>query len=116
MHRWHRAVNDGDADAARAVAADDVDVGGPRGTATGVDAFTDWVRRSGAHLEPVSWHPVDATTVVVEQDATWPGRADAGAGRAPVRVATLFRVDGQRVARAVRFDDLHAALIAAGGR
>jgi hypothetical protein len=117
VRAWHRAVNAGDTDAARAVSADGIVMGGPKGETTGVATLVEWVGQSGIHLEPVDWHPVDGTTVVVEQDATWPGTGAAGPqpGTAPVRVATLFRTDGQRVTAALRFDGLHEALAAASG-
>lgn len=113
VHVWHRAVNDQDTDTAREVASDRIVMGGPRGQAVGVEAFIDWIGQAGIHLRPVSWHPVDSSTVVVEQDATWPGNPQAGADHGAMRVATLFRLDNGRITAALRFDDLHAAVIAA---
>jgi hypothetical protein len=115
VQEWHRVVNDKDIDAARAAVAEDVVIGGPKGEATGVDVFIDWVEHAGIHLTPVSWHPVDDETIVVEQDATWHHNPHAYPGADPVRVATLFRLEGDRVAAALRFDDLHQALVAATG-
>lgn len=112
-HTWHSAVNEKDLEAARAVAADDIVVGGPRGGAVGTEAFIDWIEHAGIHLQPVSWHPVDDNTIVVEQIATWPHNAEATPGAEPLRVATLFRVEGHLVSSAVRFDELRAALTAA---
>jgi hypothetical protein len=118
VRAWHRAVNDGDLDAARAAVTDEVKVGGPNGAASGVEVFVDWVRRSGIRLEPVAWHPVDRERVIVEQDATWPGRPDArpaaGQDPAPTRVATLFEVSAGRVAAALRFPSLAEARRGAG--
>ncbi|MDA0565850.1 nuclear transport factor 2 family protein [Streptomonospora sp. S1-112] len=107
VREWHRAVNERDLAAARR----------PKGAAEGVEVFTDWITRSGIHLEPVSWHPVARDRIVVEQDATWPDAPDAESRQAPpVRTATLFVLDGDRVAAALRYDDgLHAALRAADG-
>lgn len=116
MRKWHRAVNERDFDAARSVSADGILLGGPRGETTGITLLLDWIGHSGIRLTPVSWHPVDEETVVVEQDATWPGRPDAGSGSAPVRLATLFRVEDGRVTAVLRFDGLDAALAAAGSR
>jgi hypothetical protein len=42
--------------------------------------------------------------MVVEQDATWPESTS------PTRVATLFRVTGNRVSAALRLPDLVSAL------
>jgi hypothetical protein len=118
VREWHRAVNDGDIDALRAVACADIVMGGPKGEAVGVATLLAWVEHAGIRLDPVSWHPVDEETVVVEQDATWPGNPatePTEPGARPVRVATLFRLAGGYVAAALRFDDLHAALSAANG-
>ncbi|GAA3757506.1 hypothetical protein GCM10022225_48450 [Plantactinospora mayteni] len=115
VSRWHAAVNQRDLPAARAAVTDPVDVTGPRGTGPiSADAFTQWIVDSGIALHPVSWHPVDADTIVVEQDATWPDPTAADAARtAPTRVATLFRVRDRAVAVVHRYEDLHAALRAA---
>lgn len=113
VREWHRIVNERDIEAARRVVTDDMTVGGPRGKAMGRDSFIDWIGHAGIRLEPVSWHPVDADTIVVEQDATWPDREDSNPEDPPVRLATLFRLAGDRVAVALRFDTLHDALDAA---
>ncbi|MFE3461472.1 hypothetical protein ACFXKD_28350 [Nocardiopsis aegyptia] len=42
--------------------------------------------------------------MVVEQDATWPESTSA------TKMATLFRVTGDRVSAALRFPDLRSAL------
>jgi hypothetical protein len=49
----------------------------------------------------------------VEQTARWPAGADSA--EAPERViATIFTLRDERVARAVRYEDLASALSAAG--
>lgn len=116
VREWHRAVNDADTDAAWAVCADGIVMGGPKGEVAGVASLIDWIGRSGIRLDPVAWHPVDESTVVVEQDATWPGHPETAPGTAPARVATLFRTDGDRVTAALRFDGVHTALAAATSR
>lgn len=108
IEEWHRVVNERDTVAARAIVTDDVAVGGPRGAATGVETFVSWIESAGIHLEPLSWHPVAKTAVVVEQRATWPGRAAAD-DAAPVTVATLFELDGDRVASSLRFGSVAEA-------
>jgi hypothetical protein len=42
--------------------------------------------------------------MVVEEDATWPD------GQEPVRVATVFRVTGEKVTAALRLPNLASAL------
>ncbi|WP_229070170.1 hypothetical protein [Actinoplanes sp. DH11] len=106
---WHDAVNTQDLDAARATVTDPVEVAGPRGTQDlSADAFTGWIVRSGIRLRPLAGHPIDATTTVVEQEATWPETPE------PVTVATLFRVRDGVVSAVHRFDSLPEALRAAG--
>jgi hypothetical protein len=106
INTWHAAVNSHDLAAARTAVTDPVDVAGPRGTQLiSADAFVEWIRTSGIRLRPLSAHPVDESTMVVEQEATWP------AGTATV--ATLFRVRDGAVSTVHRFDSLHDALRAA---
>jgi hypothetical protein len=112
---WHDAVNRRDLAAARAAVSDPVAVGGPRQeqhiTAA---AFADWFIASGIRLRPLSAHPVVETTMVVEQEASWPDHPDAAAAATPAtRVATLFRVHDGVVSTAHRFGSLHDALRAA---
>jgi len=108
---WHAAVNNRDSAAAREAVTDPVDVSGPRGAGPiSAAEFVTWVFDSGIRLRPVSWHPVTADTMVVEQEATWP--ADE-AVTAPTKVATIFRVRDGAVTLAHRFADLDTALRAA---
>lgn len=108
---WHDAVNRRDLAAARRAVTDPVDVRGPQGAGPiSAAAFTDWILASGVALEPVAVHPVDARTVVVEQDATWP------TSTGPARVATLFQVRDGVVALVHRYDSTAAALEAAADR
>ena len=102
---WHASVNDGDpARSARAV-GDPVVVLGPKGAGPITpEQFAEWVARSGITLVPRSWHPVSERLVVVEEDAAWPGST------APTRVATIFRVAGEKVTAALRLPDLRSAL------
>jgi hypothetical protein len=108
INAWHDAVNRADLAAARALVTDPVEVAGPRGAQRiTADAFAAWIVESGIRLRPVSAHPVDADTMVVEQEATWP------AATAPTPVATLFRVRDGAITTVLRFDALHDALRAA---
>ena len=112
VEAWHDAVNAGDRVAVQRLATDDVALGGPRGAVRGVDVLSDWVERAGIRLDPVATHAVGAL-LVVEQDATWPGRADADPDAAAVRVATVFGFRDGRIDRSVRYDSLDEALAAA---
>ncbi|TDW94316.1 hypothetical protein EV137_1618 [Kribbella pratensis] len=105
IDRWHERVNSGDLEAVAGVVTDPVVVLGPKGagpiTPTG---FAEWVDRSGIRLVPRSWHPIGERLMVVEEDASWPGSS------APTRVATVFRVTGDKVSAALRLPDLRQAL------
>ncbi|MFC4496984.1 nuclear transport factor 2 family protein [Streptomyces ovatisporus] len=115
VREWHRAVNERDVSAARAVAAEAIVMAGPKGETAGVASFVEWIEHSGIHLRPVSWHPVDDSNVVVVQDATWPRHPQADPEAAPIRMATLFRLQDDRVTAVLRYDGLDAALAAADG-
>jgi len=116
INAWHEAVNSRDLAAAQATVTDPVEVSGPRGThSITARAFADWIITSGIRLRPLSTHPVDDVTMVIEQEATWPNDADGenGATR-PTLVATLFKAHDGALSTIRRFDSLHDALHAAG--
>ncbi len=112
---WHDAVNDRDLAAAQATVTDPVEVSGLRGTQSiTAEAFAGWIISSGIRLRPVAVHPIDDATVVVEQEATWPGNADAAAAATPpTPVATVFEARGRAFSAIRRFDSLDDALHAA---
>ncbi|WP_350277279.1 hypothetical protein [Kribbella sp. HUAS MG21] len=105
INRWHERVNSGEPSAAAGAVTDPVVVLGPKGAGPITpDGFADWVERSGIRLVPRSWHPVSERLMVVEEDASWPESP------APTRVATVFRVTGDKVSAALRLPDLKQAL------
>jgi hypothetical protein len=105
VNEWHASVNDGSAARSAMAVGDPVVVLGPRGAGPVTpEQFAEWVERSGIKLVPRSWHPVSERLMVVEEDATWPESND------PTRVATVFRVAGDRVTAALRLPDLKSAL------
>lgn len=105
INRWHQRVNEGDPAAVAEVVSDPVVVLGPKGAGPITPAgFADWVDRSRIRLVPRSWHPVSERLMVVEEDASWPESA------APTRVATVFRVTGDKVSAALRLPELQQAL------
>jgi hypothetical protein len=111
VHAWHEAVNRGDADAVVALSHDDIEVGGPRGSARGSVLLRDWLARAGIQLEPRRWF-ASPTELVVEQIATW--RSPDSTFADPQTIATSFSVDDGLVTRTVRYDSLMEALAAAG--
>jgi hypothetical protein len=112
INAWHDAVNNRDLAAAEATVTDPVEVSGPRGTHTiTAREFADWIIKSGIRLRPLSAHPVDDVTMVIEQEATWPDNADPDAAATPsTPVATLFKIRDGGLATIRRFDSLHDAL------
>ncbi|MFG1907771.1 hypothetical protein [Kribbella sp. NPDC048928] len=105
INRWHQRVNEGDPAAVAEVVTDPVVVLGPKGAGPIKPAgFADWVDRSRIRLVPRSWHPVSERLMVVEEDASWPESTE------PTRVATVFRVTGDKVSAALRLPDLQQAL------
>ena len=111
VRAWHEAVNRGDADALVALCDDDIEVGGPRGSARGSALLRDWLDRAGIQLEPRRWFASPAE-LVVEQVATW--RGPEGKASDPQTVATSFSVEDGLVKRTIRYGSLTEALAATG--
>jgi hypothetical protein len=111
VRAWHEAVNRGDADALVAVCDDDIEVGGPRGSARGSALLRDWLDRAGIQLEPRRWFASPAE-LVVEQVATW--RGSGGEASGPQTVASSFIVEEGLVTRTVRYGSLTEALAVTG--
>lgn len=105
INAWHASVNAGDLARSAKVVGDPIVVLGPKGAGPiSPEQFAEWVKRSGVRLEPKSWHPVSERLMVVEQEASWPD------DEKPTRVATVFRVSGEKVTAALRLPDLRSAL------
>lgn len=105
INQWHDSVNAGDLVRSAKAVGDPIVVLGPKGAgAITPEQFAGWVKRSGITLIPRSWHPVGDRLMVVEEDASWPG------SRRSTRVATVFRVHGEKVTAALRLPDLTSAL------
>jgi hypothetical protein len=115
VEAWLHAVNRGDTARLQRLTHDEVEIVGPRGAGRADRAvLADWLARAGFSAESLRWFCGAGGTVVVEQHARWIDPL-TGADRGQARVASRFRVDGERVARYVRHDDgLGAALAAAG--
>jgi ketosteroid isomerase-like protein len=111
VRAWHDAVNSGDTERFAEFVSDDVEIGGPRGTARGLDMLTDWVERTGITMEPTDWYQRGGT-IIVCQRATWP--AEDGAPGVPQEAASAFVVRNGRIESVVRFADLSGAFAAVG--
>lgn len=109
---FHTHLANQDADAVMALANDDVEVGGPRGTDTGAYLLREWVGRANVTMTPTRWFAED-TIVIVEQDAVWKDRdSDDVVGRQ--MLATTFRIDAGKITGIYRHDNLAASLTLAG--
>jgi len=108
---WFRHLADRDTAAVMALAADEVEVGGARGSGTGRDLLREWVERTRAELSPKRWFAKD-DVVVVEYEAVWRNRAGLDMGRRMMIVT--FRVAEGRIAGIYRHDSLAASLTLAG--
>lgn len=108
---WFRHVADRRIDAAMALAADSVEVGGTRGSGSGRDLLREWVDRTRAEMTPRRWF-ARGDVVVVEYEAVWRNRAGEDMGRRVMIVA--FRIEDGRIAGISRHDDLAASLTLTG--
>jgi ketosteroid isomerase-like protein len=111
IQRWHEAVNAADIAGLRDLVTDDVEIGGPRGTAHGRDVLIDWVGRARIQMEPTDWYQ-RGDTVVVCQRATWPD--EDGAPGIPQKVGTVFVVHAGRINRIARYSGLADAFAETG--
>ena len=108
VRAFERAVNAGDVSAAVSLVTEDVEVGGPRGSAKGLEVFRDWVAGSGIELKTVRLFGRGDVAVAV-QTARWHG------DDAVHEVATEFGERDGRICRVVRHDDgVDRALAVAG--
>ena len=105
---WHDALNNGDVERLVALSHPEVEVGGPRGSAHGVQILREWVDRANIRLEPGRTFG-EADTVVVEQGAEWQSAEPGGVQT----VASVFVVSDGLVTSVVRYPDLGSALRAA---
>jgi ketosteroid isomerase-like protein len=106
IRAWHAALNAGALERLLALSADDVEVGGPRGSGRGAQLLSAWVARSGIQLDPLRIFE-RSSTAAVEQDARWPGDAQVH------RLASVFRVEHGTITSVIRYPDLPSALAAA---
>jgi ketosteroid isomerase-like protein len=110
---WHEALNEGDVERLLALCSEDVEVGGPLGSARGSQALRDWFERAGLRLELTAFLQ-RSEVVVVTQEAEWP--SDTALASEPQAVASVFRVRHGVIVSVFRYDDLESALVAAGIR
>lgn len=108
---WHCALNSGNVDQLVALVHEDVEIGGPRGSAHGRAMMRTWFERANIRMYPTRFFYRDHI-VVVEEAAQWHD-ADTGEKTSSTVVATIFEVHDGLITRLVRHDDLETALQAA---
>ncbi len=108
VQAFHDNLNDREIPALLALAADDVRIGGPRGSGSGKHLLEEWVGRASIAMTPTRWVR-DADTIVVEQEAIW---RDPGTGVETGRqvVATVFSLHEGLIAAIARYGFLAEAV------
>jgi hypothetical protein len=86
----------------------DIEVGGPRGSASGAEVLRDWAERAHIQMAPGRQEWRADGSLAVEQTARW--LAESGELTEAQTVASAFRVVNGRVASVIRYPDLEAAL------
>jgi ketosteroid isomerase-like protein len=109
---WIAAANAGDVERLLVLSSPDIEVVGPRGSGTGQQLLREWLARAGLTLETKRVFAA-GDAVVLEQSGVWRAQ-DTGEVTGERALASAFRVGKWRVAWFARFDDLDAALAAAG--
>lgn len=109
VESWHIAINTHDIELACALASDNVEIVGPRGSSRGLAGLREWLGRVPFSAEPLRWFCGRSGCVVVEQLGYWM-ILQAATERI---VASSFCVVNGRVVRLQRFGNLDQALRAA---
>ncbi|WP_210481076.1 nuclear transport factor 2 family protein [Naasia sp. SYSU D00948] len=99
---WHVAVNAGDAEAAASACTEDVEMGGPEGSARGRDIMRDWVATAGVRLMPKEAYDIPGG-IVVAQEVTRPGQDR------PERVYSAFGLRDGSISAVHQFPTLEQA-------
>ncbi len=108
VQAFHDHLNDRNVNALLALAANDVRVGGPRGSGEGKHLLEEWVGRASITMMPQRWFTA-GNTVVVEQSATWHD-PDSGAETGSQTVATVFTMQDGMIAGIARYGFLAEAV------
>lgn len=108
VQTFHDHLNDRKVGPLLALAADNVRVGGPRGSGEGKHLLEEWVGRASITMSPKRWFR-SGDTVVVEQVATWHD-PDTGAETGSQTVATVFEITNGRIVSIARYGFLGEAV------
>jgi hypothetical protein len=108
VQAFHDNLNDRNVSGVLDLAADNVRVGGPRGSGEGKYLLEEWVGRANITMTPVRWFRAN-DTVVVEQRAVWRD-PDSGAETGTQTVASVFTIEGGLIAGIARYGFLAEAV------
>jgi hypothetical protein len=112
VYAFHQLLNAKDPEALLALAAEDIKVGGPRGSGTGKDLLREWVGRANVTMTPKRMLARDGV-VVVEQLAEWHD-PKSGASTGSQILATTFRIEGGKLVGIARYSHFGEAANKAG--
>lgn len=109
---WQEAANTLDVPRLLELSVPEIEIVGPRGTASGHQVLRDWVGRAGLHLTTLRTFTKDRN-VVIAQHGVWRS-VETGELRGEADVSSYFEVENDKVARIARYDTLGEALEKAG--
>jgi len=109
---FHEHLNAKETDKILDLAAEDIRIGGPRGSGTGKDLLREWVGRANVTMIPQRILARDGV-VVVEQRAEWRSPA-TGAITGSQTLASVFRIDGGKIIALARYSGFGEAANKAG--
>ena len=105
VRAWIDAVNAADMESADSLVADTVSITGPRGSTTGREAVSGWVRHTQIRMTVVETR-IDGDRVIAEAAATWlVDGSQTGERTLPVTIFMAFRL---RDGRIVTIQQLHS--------
>jgi hypothetical protein len=109
---WQQAANQQDSERLLALSDPNIELVGPHGAGFGHQLLRDWLARAGLTLTTLRAFG-RGNTVVLAQHAIWRS-VETGEAAGERDLASRFDVEGGRVVRFERHDNLDAALAAAG--
>jgi hypothetical protein len=112
VQAWQEAANAQNIERLVELSDANIEIVGPRGSGYGHQLLRDWLARAGLTLTSLRTFARD-DVVVVAQHGVWRS-VETGEVQGEAELASLFRVDGQRVIQFARYDSLDAALEAGG--
>jgi len=101
---FHDRLNARNVDGLLALAADDVRVGGPRGSGEGKHLLEEWVGRANITRSPQRWFHREGTAIV-EQRAVWHALGGSVETGSQI-IATIFELSDGKIARIARYGDI----------